>query len=298
MRAFWMEVYHMIIKSIKQLLHKKEMPDIKNVIKKADDFMFLGDGNALVGTPPRMDNSSVSFGGKNNILFCGPGVELCDCTIAFNADNSLVYLSQSEKQYRISISINNNCVCFIGKNNYFNGILHIILSEHKHLFIGNNCLFSFDIWVRNADPHLIYDSATRKRLNQTKSIFVGDHVWIGQSAMILKGSKIDSGCIIGAKSVVTGPVSHNSVWVGNPIRKVRESVFWDGACVHKWTKADTDKNQLWHDTSDYIFEYNEKEELSYVTMDEALDGTDIIKKIDYLNGLSTTKNRFVHKAIE
>lgn len=173
-----------------------------------------------------------------------------------------------------------------------------IVIDLKHLFIGNNCLFSFDIWVRNADPHLIYDSATRKRLNQTKSIFVGDHVWIGQSAMILKGSKIDSGCIIGAKSVVTGPVSHNSVWVGNPIRKVRESVFWDGACVHKWTQADTDKNQLWHDTSDYIFEYNEKEELSYVTMDEALDGTDIIKKIDYLNGLSTTKNRFVHKAIE
>ena len=68
--------------------------------------------------------------------------------------------------------------------------MNVILSEQKHLFIGNDCLLSFGIWVRNADPHLIYDVESHKRVNPTKSIYIGDHVWIGQSAMILKGRKV------------------------------------------------------------------------------------------------------------
>lgn len=78
------------------------------------------------------------------------------------------------------------------------------MSEHKHCFIGDNCMFSFDILIRNSDHHLIYDCENNKRINPTKSVFIGDHVWIGQLVNILKGTRIDSGSIVGASSVVAG----------------------------------------------------------------------------------------------
>ena len=53
----------------------------------------------------------------------------------------------------------------------------LLLSERKNIIIGDQCLFSHTIWFRNADPHLIYDNITNKRINPTQSIYIGDHVW-------------------------------------------------------------------------------------------------------------------------
>ena len=132
----------------------------------------------------------------------------------------------------------------MGKNNYMNGTLHVLISERKHCLIGNNCLFSTDIWIRNADPHLIYDISTMKRINSTKSVFIGDHVWIGQSALLLKGTRIDSGSIIGAMSVVSGKkIANNSIWAGNPVRMVKKNIFWNESCVHKWNMLQTKKSK-------------------------------------------------------
>ena len=129
--------------------------------------------------------------------------------------------------YKLNLSVHNNNAFYYGLNSSVNfRPITILLSEEKHIFIGNDVLFSFDIWIRNSDPHLIYSANTKKRINPTKSVFIGDHVWIGQNALILKGTQISSGSIIGANSVVAGKrISSNTIWAGNPVKKFLKIFF-------------------------------------------------------------------------
>lgn len=255
-----------------------------------------------------MRGSSISFSenAANNILFCGPGVTLSNTKIAFNGSNSVVYLCGSKKDYKLSVSLNNDNVLFIGSNNYFNGPLNIVLSEQKHCLIGNDCLFSFGIWIRTADPHLIYSAETRQRLNPSKSVFIGDHVWVGQSALLLKGTQIDSGSIIGAGSVVSGKtISHNCSCAGNPCRILKENIFWEGSCVHSWTQPATERSQSF-DTliadrpgtvpDAYLFSYDPAQSRSFSNIDDALSGGTAQEKMFVLDALAGAreKNRFVH----
>lgn len=49
---------------------------------------------------------------------------------------------------------------------------------------------------------------------------IGDNVFIGMNSIILMGSNIEDNVIIGAGSVVSGRIEKNSVYAGNPARKI------------------------------------------------------------------------------
>ncbi len=255
----------------------------------------LPDGNRFIGELPEMVGSSINIVGKNNVLLCEKGVRLVNSVITFNADNSIVYLCENKNAYKINVSVYNNNVFYSGKNNYFNGVLNVILSEQKHFFMGNECLLSFGIWVRNADPHLIYDCESKKRINPTQSIYFGDHVWVGQSAMILKGTQVESGSIIGAMSVVSNKkIPANSSFAGNPAKKIREGIFWCDPCVHAWTDKKTDDSETYRD-KDYIYKFKSGEFIPFDEIEEKLlPKRSVDKKLDYLRRISanTDKNRF------
>ena len=184
-----------------------------------------------------LENSTVSFNGTGNILFVEDGVKLSKSTIKFAGNNCLVYLKKSSRVFMVQIDVYNNSTVYVGGGNYFNGPLHISASEEKNVIVGDDGLYSFDIWVRTADPHLIYSTETHERTNPSRSVFIGDHVWIGQSAIVLKKSVIGSGSIIGAASVVTGKnVPSNVSFSGNPARLIKSGIFFVGESVHGWTE--------------------------------------------------------------
>ena len=247
--------------------------------------------NTIIGNPLVTDNC-VKFkaNSRGNILFCEDGTDLRGSTITFNGDNALVYLSKNKHQYKLSVSMNRGNTLYIGKDNYFNGKLNLILSERKHIVIGDDGLFSFGIWLRTADPHLIYDCETHERINPSKNILIGNHVWIGQGSLVLKGSTISSGSIIGANSTVSGKlIPSNQSWAGAPAKKIAENIFFDGACVHNWTEAQTEASQRF--TSDkWIF-----------TTDQALSHTStdgIFKKLDSLQSAKDRLNYLQNGPIE
>ena len=197
------------------------------------------DQNAIVGTPDLVD-SRITFNGNSNILYCEEGVSLRGCRIEFNGSNSLVALGRNKNQYRLSVTVYQQSVLAFGRNCYMNGLLNAIASERCNIIIGRDCLFSFGIWLRTADPHLVYDLGSSKRINASRDILIGDHVWVGQSTIILKGSEIGSGSIVGAASVLAGKtVPSNSSWAGNPARQIKAGVGWDGRCVHSYGKAES-----------------------------------------------------------
>lgn len=213
-------------------------------ITSTEDFASL-EGNSLLGTPPSMNNARVEFAGTGNVLYCEPGVKLSG-TIRFPGNDALVVLCKSRHVYRLDITVHNGCLFYSGRDSYYNGALHAICSEGCHIVLGDDCLYSFGIWIRTADPHLVYDATTKSRLNPSKDVLVGDHVWIGQDAMLLKGTHIGSGSILGGRAVTSGELCSNASWAGVPARCLREDIFWDGASVHAWTHDQTEANQVYH----------------------------------------------------
>ncbi len=270
-----------------------------NCYTSPDELLNFEDGNQFMGTLPEMKNSTVRISGENNVLFCNVDVKLINSRINFNGSNSVVFLCGSGHECKLNLSIWNNSVFYIGEKNYINGTMNIVISEAGNIFIGSNGVYSFGIWIRNADPHLIYDIHTKKRINPTRSVFVGDHVWIGQQALILKGSMIASGSIVGAMSVVAGKkIPSNTSWAGNPVRELGKDIFWKGNSVHGWTQKQTVESMTC-DEEDYIYHFDPSCHISFEEIDRKLSGElSMINKIRFLENLTaeTNKNRFARNS--
>lgn len=272
-------------------------------VKSPEELASLKD-NLFYGALPKMVNSAIKFSGRGNLLFCENGVTLKNSIINFNGSNSIIYLSEIRNAFFLNAALYNNNTLFFGKNCYLNNIMTIILSEQGSFFAGDDCIFSHSIHIRTADPHLIYDAESMKRINPTKSVFLGDHVWIGQSALLFKGSRISSGAIIGAGSVVSGKaIPHNSSWAGNPVRHIASQIFWDSSCVHAWTDKNTEEADSYINYSAkrgvapdrWIYSFNEDEYIPFDTVEEHLSHKySAGERLEYLQNLAETpaKNRF------
>lgn len=187
--------------------------------------------NMLIGVKPVLNNTSITFLGKNNVLFFEENVSFKDSKIVFSGDNALIYIGNG-KNIRIKADVCNNSVLYIGKDNYFNpngDVIKLKCSEQKHIFIGNRCLIAENVEFATSDSHLIYSIDSRKRINHSKSIFIGDSVWIGQGTLLLKGCQIHSGSVIGAESVISNKIiDSNCIVAGNPCRQIKRNIFWGG----------------------------------------------------------------------
>lgn len=213
-------------------------------------------------------NSKITFRGKGNIVYAEGPVRLQDSHILFNGDNAVIYLSQSKKPYKLVIDLWRDTAAYFGSDNYFNGAMHAIVSERKNLIVGDDGIFSFGIWIRTADPHLIYDIESCKRINLSKSVLIGDHVWIGQNALLLKGTEIGSGSIVSANAVMANKrAASNSIYAGNPAKQIRTGVFFLGDSAHNYTAKNT-KNSRESDVKDFI--YKSGQEIDRKALDKAL----------------------------
>lgn len=89
------------------------------------------------------------------------------------------------------------------------------------VIIGNNCAISWDVCILDRDYHKINNL---KEI--AKPIIIGDNVWIGCKATILKGVTIGEGAVVAAGSIVTKNVPAKSCVAGNPAKVIKENVVW------------------------------------------------------------------------
>ncbi len=145
----------------------------------------------------------------------------------------------------VSLTAGESSAIFIGRENYFNDTVHILATEWQNVILGGSCAISFGIWIRTADPHLIYDIETKERINFSKPVLIGDHVWLGQNVLVLKGTQIGSGAIIGGGSVVSNKrIPSNTSYAGNPAKQIRSGVLWTGPSTHAWSPRDTENRRI------------------------------------------------------
>ena len=89
----------------------------------------------------------------------------------------------------------------------------------KSIIIGDDVIISWDCIILDRDYHAVNAEKERAR-----GVSIGDGVWVGCRAIILKGVSIGKGSVIGAGSVVTKDIPQYSLAVGNPaivVQKVR-----------------------------------------------------------------------------
>src|SRR5690606_16914369 len=60
--------------------------------------------------------------------------------------------------------------------------------------------------------------------SDSKAIFIGENVWIGENSRILKGVTIGDNSIVAANTVVTKDVPANSIVAGNPGKIVKTDI--------------------------------------------------------------------------
>jgi serine acetyltransferase len=91
----------------------------------------------------------------------------------------------------------------------------------RELSIGAGCAISWDVVILDRDYHGAGAGGERCR-----PVTIGDDVWIGCRAIVLKGVTIGAGAVVAAGAVVTADVPERALVAGNPARVVREQVSW------------------------------------------------------------------------
>lgn len=106
------------------------------------------------------------------------------------------------------------------------GHSHLASCEGKKIEIGNDCLVSSNVNIRNTDSHSVVD-LNGNRINHAKDILVGDHVWICNNVSILKGSNIGNNSIVGSNSVVNKIFEQENVIIcGSPATIKKDKITW------------------------------------------------------------------------
>ena len=162
----------------------------------------------------KLRKNRIKISGNNNIIYIGD-----DCVV----NNTSIILDNEGSEIRIG---NKTSIAKV----------QIVSLEPYKIEIGEDCMLSYDIEIRNTDSHKIYDKNTNERINEGSSINIGNHVWLGMRAIILKGVTIGDNSIVAAGSIVTKDVKANTIVSGNPAKQIKENVYWTREEVMQYQK--------------------------------------------------------------
>lgn len=252
-------------------------------------------GNIIYGDLSKQLNFKCDFKGKNNIIFFAGRSK--NINITFHSDNNLVFIGNCVR-VNGSISLTKDCCCYIDDDSSFGGV-SLRIYEATNIIIGRDCMFSWSIWAGTCDYHPIMDINSNNRLNFSKSIYIGDHVWCGQEAGISKGVFIASGSVIGAKSMVVKQCYSNTINAGNPAKQIKNDIFWlrDDIFEQKWSKEETLKN-LNMSNENFKYIYDKDKFISPKAIENMLNSLINAKdKLEFLYDViynNKSKNRFAY----
>jgi acetyltransferase-like isoleucine patch superfamily enzyme len=103
----------------------------------------------------------------------------------------------------------------IGNGTYLNRNTEVVAA--KAVTIGRDCKIARDVLIMDSDQHPLPGEQLVAR-----PVTIGDRVWIGARAIILKGVHVGDDAIVAAASVVTHDVPPRTMAAGVPARVIRQ----------------------------------------------------------------------------
>jgi acetyltransferase-like isoleucine patch superfamily enzyme len=115
-------------------------------------------------------------------------------------------------------------------------VVGVVFMCAQRITIGKRVVISYNVTIADSDFHPTdpaarkldaianspYGDKSRRPFIETSPVEIGDDVWIGIGAIILKGVKIGAGARIGAGAVITRDVPRGAYYIGNPARAVKD----------------------------------------------------------------------------
>ena len=214
--------------------------------------IHIGKKNFCLTTTTNIYKSSVkNSGGRiGNYFRSGKLSEIYKSTITFNGCGNMFSVGDNTRIHNsnITISGNQNKV-IIGNDGWINGLQLIIEDDNNTIVIGDGififgntriycvqgsnvnieegCMLSDQIEIRTTDNHSIIDKISGKRINLEEDVILHKHVWLGMHVILLKGTEIAEGSVVGAGTICTKKYNiPNSVIVGNPGKVIRDNIEW------------------------------------------------------------------------
>ena len=184
----------------------------------------------------KLRKSKIKISGDNNILYIGKNTLLRDSNIFIKGNNNILYIGDNCVVNNTSIILDNEGAEIRIGNKTSIAKAQIVSLEPYNIEIGEDCMLSYDIEIRNTDSHKIYDKNTNKRINEGNGVSIGNHVWLGMRAIILKGVTIEDNSIVAGGSIVTKDVKVNTIVSGNPAKQIKENVYWTREEVMQYKK--------------------------------------------------------------
>jgi maltose O-acetyltransferase len=107
----------------------------------------------------------------------------------------------------------------LGDRVYLN--INCTLLDGAKISIGDDCLIGPNVQILTVN-HAICPVQRLEKQSFVKDVNIANNVWIGAGVIILPGVTIGQGAVIGAGSLVNRSVPDNTLFAGNPARKIRE----------------------------------------------------------------------------
>lgn len=108
-----------------------------------------------------------------------------------------------------------NRICF--STHWYNcGFSGTIIGAFTTIKLGNNVRCGANTLITDSDWH-----EDDPRAGKAKPVVIGDNVWLGVNAVVLKGVTIGENSVIGANSVVAKNIPANVIAAGNPCKVLK-----------------------------------------------------------------------------
>ena len=166
--------------------------------------------------------------GSNNKIIIDDFARVIRCKFYINGNNNVVHIGKNVYMEDGAVLTDFDCnQITIGNNAIISRGFEGAAMEGTEIAIGEECLFSSHISIRTCDSHSIINEQG-ERINQSQSVRIGKHVWVGVNALFLKGALVSDDSVVAARSVITKPFdTGNVVIAGQPAKIVKRNVNWD-----------------------------------------------------------------------
>jgi acetyltransferase-like isoleucine patch superfamily enzyme len=96
------------------------------------------------------------------------------------------------------------------------------ISAFQHVSIGRECVIADRVMMIDFDHGVVeVERPIRQQGIYKRDVHIGNNVWIGYGACILRGVTVGDNAVIGTSAVVTRDVPANAVVAGVPARLIR-----------------------------------------------------------------------------
>ena len=116
-----------------------------------------------------------------------------------------------------------NAEIIIGNGTKINGSTQLIALNK--IEIGDDCYIAQGVIIRDNDGHKLSTDETPPVMN-CLPIRIGNHCWLGQRAMVMKGATICDDVVIAAGAVVTKDIEQGTLAGGVPAKTIFSKIVW------------------------------------------------------------------------